>query len=332
MDPSLRCTVVGAGAWGTALAKLLAERGHPTTIWAREPEVVAAVNGRHENPAFLPGIPLPAGLVAAGDLDAALAGARVVVGAVPTQFVRSVFSRARPADIAAVVSVAKGIEVDTLATPLQILEACGLEPIVALSGPSFAREVATGTPTAVVAASTDPDAARLTQEIFSTDTFRVYTSDDPLSVEIGGALKNVIAIAAGIVDGLGFGHNTVAALITRGLAELTRLGVAMGGHPLTLAGLSGMGDLVLTCTGGLSRNRHVGLELGRGRPLEEILDAMHEVAEGVRTTRAARDLALRLRVSMPITEAVHAVLYDGADPRRTVTDLMRRALRDERDG
>jgi glycerol-3-phosphate dehydrogenase (NAD(P)+) len=329
--------VVGGGSWGTALANLLAGKGVPTTLWAREPEVVAAIQKERENPVFLPGVVLAEVLGATTDLEGSLAGAGVVVSAVPTQFIRAVYTPV--ADLLdrpeLLVTVSKGIEVDTLLTPDEILADVGgsdlAATVVALSGPSFAREVAAEHPTAVVAASRDASRAHRAQELFATEVFRVYASDDIVSVELGAALKNVVAIAAGIVEGLRFGHNTMAALITRGVAEITRLGVAKGGNPLTFAGLSGMGDLVLTCTGGLSRNRRVGVELGRGRQLSEILDEMEMVAEGVKTTLAAKALAARLGVEMPIIDQVHAVLYEGKDPRRAVRELMVRTLKDERE-
>jgi glycerol-3-phosphate dehydrogenase (NAD(P)+) len=328
--------VVGGGSWGTALAMLLAAKGYDTTLWAREPEVVEAISTRRENQLFLPGVVLPETLTATGDLTPALAEAETIVSAVPTQFIRSVFApqvAAIPFAKRTVVTVSKGIEVETLMTPNEIFGELspGLEgSIVALSGPSFAREVAAGNPTAVVAASRDIDRAHRVQSLFATEAFRVYASDDVVSVELGGALKNVVAIAAGIAEGMGFGHNTMAALITRGVAEITRLGVARGGNPLTFAGLSGMGDLVLTCTGGLSRNRSVGVELGKGRSLQTILDDMHMVAEGVKTTLAARTLAHQLGIEMPITEQVYAVLYESKDPGQAVHDLMVRTLKDER--
>jgi glycerol-3-phosphate dehydrogenase (NAD(P)+) len=334
MSGRLKVTVVGAGAWGTALAGLLAAKGTPTRIWALEPEVVEAINDQHRNP-FLADAELPAELTGTSNLDEALASANVVVSAVPTQHIDSVFAGHGPVlgRAHAVVSVSKGIEIDTLRTPTEILAAVTEESLttVALSGPSFAKEVACGYPTAVVAASRSPERAQLVRDLFSTQAFRVYSSDDVVSVELGGALKNVIAIAAGISTGLGFGRNTVAALITRGLAEITRLGVARGGDPLTFAGLSGMGDLVLTCTGELSRNRSVGLEIGQGRALTEILAETNTVAEGVKTTLSTRSLAAQLGVEMPITEQVYQVLYENKDARTAVLELMGRDLRDERD-
>jgi len=330
--------VVGGGSWGTALANLLAGKGVPTTIWAREDAVVAGITTERENLVFLPGIALADTLHATGDLDGALATADVIVNAVPTQFIRETY---RPIaglidTDALFVTVSKGIEVDTLKTPDEILDEVvghGLaDRIVALSGPSFAREVGTQHPTAVVAASRDLENARRVQGLFSTESFRVYATDDIVSVELGAALKNVIAIAAGIVEGLRYGHNTMAALITRGIAEITRLGVALGGNPLTFAGLSGMGDLVLTCTGGLSRNRTVGVELGRGRAIDEILDEMEMVAEGVKTTLAVKQLADSVGVEMPIAEQVYQVIYNGKDPRLVPRELMVRELRDEQEG
>lgn len=335
MTDHVAAAVVGGGAWGTALARLLASQGVPTMLWALEPEVVEAISERRENSIFLPGVQLPDALAVTGDLDVAFAMADVVISAVPTQYVRSVFAGHATVlrEARAVVSVSKGIEVDTLSTPTEILAEVTPDSLaaVALSGPSFAKEVAADHPTAVVAASRSAENARLVRDLFSTSAFRVYSSEDVISVELGGALKNVIAIAAGISAGLGFGRNTVAALITRGLAEITRLGVARGGDPLTFAGLAGIGDLVLTCTGDLSRNRTVGLEIGKGRKLSDIVTEMETVAEGVKTTLAARALAADLGVEMPITEQVYLTLYEDKDPHRAVLELMGRDLRDERD-
>jgi glycerol-3-phosphate dehydrogenase (NAD(P)+) len=335
MTNHMAATVVGGGAWGTALAKLLAGQGIPTMLWALEPEVVEAITSLRQNPVFLPGVRLPDALAVTGDLDVALAAADVVISAVPTQHMRSVFAGHAIAlqEARVVVSVSKGIEVDTLRTPTEILAEITPGPLaaVALSGPSFAMEVAADHPTAVVAASRSAGNARLVRDLFSTNAFRVYSSEDVVSVELGGALKNVIAIAAGISAGLGFGRNTVAALITRGLAEITRLGVARGGDPFTFAGLAGIGDLVLTCTGDLSRNRMVGFEIGRGRKLSDIVAETETVAEGVKTTVAARTLAAELGVEMPITEQVYLTLYEDKDARRAVLELMGRGLRDERD-
>jgi len=326
-------SVIGAGAWGTALARLLAKQGVPTMIWAREPDVVEQIQVHHENRAFLPGIDLGSDLRATGDLALAFAHGEVIVNAVPTQHMRSVLERAGAALTQAdvIVTVSKGIELETLETPDEILSELGVPQrrIVVLSGPSFAAEVGADQPTAVVAAGRDPVRVERVQEMFSTGAFRVYSSHDVAGAELGGALKNVIAIAVGIADGLGLGRNTRAALITRGLAEITRLGVARGGDPRTFAGLSGMGDLVLTCTGDLSRNRTVGLALGSGRELDDILGEMDEVVEGVLTSRSAQQLAARLGVEMPITEQVCAVLHEGKDPARAVLDLTSRELRNE---
>ncbi|MDJ0924418.1 MAG: NAD(P)H-dependent glycerol-3-phosphate dehydrogenase [Acidimicrobiia bacterium] len=327
--------VVGAGAWGTALAKLLADNGIPTRIWARESAVVESINAEKENAVFLSGIRLPESLSAEGDLAAVLRQSSVVVNAVPTQYIRSLYTGMddAAADVELLVTVSKGIEIDTLQLPVEILRdsvpSLAGKGIVALSGPSFAREVAAGHPTAVVAAG-EIEHAQQVQRLFSTDTFRVYTSDDIVSVELGGALKNVMAIAAGICDGLRFGHNTTTAVITRGLAEMSRLGVALGGDPLTFAGLSGMGDLVLTCTGGLSRNRMIGQEIGKGRKLAEILDGMDQVAEGVKTVVAVRELAKRTGIEMPIAEQVYLTLYENKSPTQVVQELMTRRLRQEK--
>ncbi len=337
MTELARTCVVGAGSWGTALANLLAHKGVPTTIWAREPDVVDGINMRRENTVFLPGIKLAESLRAVSDLRDGLTAAEVIVNAVPTQFIRNTYAPLAASFGAAqrLVTVSKGIEVGTLLTPGEIFgDVIGgaiAGGITTLSGPSFAREVAAEHPTAVVAASIVARHARDVRDLFATPRFRVYSSDDVLSVELGGALKNVIAIAAGIVEGLRYGSNTMAALITRGLAEVTRLGVARGGNPLTFAGLSGMGDLVLTCTGSLSRNRTVGEQLGRGKRLEEILAEMDMVAEGVKTTQAAHALATRLGVDMPITEQVYRVLYEDKDPEVVAVELMTRELRDERE-
>lgn len=331
-----RVLVVGGGSWGTALANLLATYGVDATIWARENEVVDGINTERENVAFLPGVALSTDLRATADLGPALQQADLAVSAVPTQYVRPIWSEVG-ADLPAgtpIVSVSKGIEVDTLETPSVILSdvlgAGSADRIVALSGPSFAREVVAKYPTAVVVAGQNAGLAEEVQVLFSSESFRVYTSDDIVGVELGGALKNVIAIAAGIVEGLRYGHNTTAALITRGLAEISRLGVAMGGEPLTFAGLSGMGDLVLTCTGGLSRNRTVGVELGRGRTIEEITADMNMVAEGVKTTRAVRQLSTSMGVEMPICDQMFEVLYEGKSPITATRELMGRELRSER--
>jgi glycerol-3-phosphate dehydrogenase (NAD(P)+) len=329
-----RIGVIGAGSWGTALAAHFAAQGLPTRLWAREPEVVEGIRSEHRNPLFLTGVDLPDDLEASGDLAEVADGADVVISAVPVQHLRATLTGVPGViEADAVVTVSKGIEANTLATPHQVLADLGVSPerIVALSGPSFSREVAAHKPTAVVTAGVDPERTRRVQELCSTDTFRAYASDDVVGVEIGGAMKNVIALAAGTADGMDLGENARAAIITRGLAEITRLGVAMGGHPATFAGLSGVGDLVLTCAGGLSRNRSVGLAIGAGRTLAEIRAEMHEVAEGVPTCRSARELAGRIGVEMPITEQMYLLLYEDRSPSEAMRALLGRDLRHERE-
>jgi glycerol-3-phosphate dehydrogenase (NAD(P)+) len=325
-----RAAVVGAGSWGTALADLLAAKGVETVVWSFEPEVAEAIERDHANPLYLEGLPLDPRLRATASLEEALRGADVVVSVSPSHVVRAVMGGAAAAlePDALVVSASKGIENDSLMTMdevlTDVLPAETMARACYLSGPSFAREVAQRHPTAVTIASHSPEAAARAQAIFQTPYFRVYTSDDVRGVELGGSLKNVIAIAAGVVEGLGFGYNTQAALITRGLAEITRLGVALGAGPRTLAGLAGIGDLILTCTGGLSRNRSVGVALGQGRALEEVLGGMVMVAEGVRTARSAHDLARRTGIEMPIVESVYAILFEGLPAREAVELLMQR--------
>jgi glycerol-3-phosphate dehydrogenase (NAD(P)+) len=332
-----RVAVIGAGSWGTALAAHLATLGRPVRLWAFEPEVAEAVNERHENPLFLAGFRLPPELRATTDGAEALDGATLVLSVMPSHVVRSVWERlgSHLAPDAVLVSASKGIEGGTCLMMHQVLAEVvpGLTParFACLSGPSFAREVIAGLPCAVVAASEDEATARRVQVRVSGPTFRVYTTDDVVGTEMGGALKNVVAIAVGASDGLGLGLNARAALITRGLAEITRAAVAAGAQPLTLAGLAGMGDLVLTCTGALSRNRHVGEELGKGRRLPDILGGMRMVAEGVRTTRSTMELNARLGVEMPITEQVDGMLYRDLPPAEATAALMGRSLRSERE-
>ena len=329
MSPPERATVVGAGAWGTALATVLARNGHDVRIWSYEAHVADAINAARQNP-YLDGVALPDGIRAEVDLAAAVRGAALVVSASPSQFVRSVMKQTAEhleAD-AVLLSATKGIELGTLLRMdevlADVLPASAMAGFCVLSGPSFAKEVAAGAPTAVVIASRDAAVAESARSLFQTSTFRVYTNSDVVGVEIGGALKNVIALAAGTIAGLGFGHNALAALITRGLAEVTRLGLAVGAERATFYGLAGLGDLVLTCTGSLSRNRTVGYRLGRGESLEEILSDMSAVAEGVKTTEVARELARRHGVEMPITEQMYAILYEGRRPDDALRALMSR--------
>jgi glycerol-3-phosphate dehydrogenase (NAD(P)+) len=335
---AMRIAVIGAGSWGTTLANLLAKKGLDTLLWAYEQDLAERLPGSRINDLFLPGVQLDARLTFSGDLAAAVAGRQVVVLVSPSQVMRRVVAQLRPhlAGDCLLVSAAKGIENDTLLLMSEVLtEVLGSAAAgrcAYLSGPSFAREVAGELPTAVAVAASDGQVARTVQELFRTDYFRVYTNPDVVGVELGGALKNVIALAAGVSDGLGFGHNARAALITRGLVEMARLGAAKGAEAGTFAGLAGMGDLVLTCTGDLSRNRSVGIELGRGRKLAEILGGMRMVAEGVKTTLSAYQLAQQLGVSMPITEQMYRILYNDKDPCEAVSELMLRQPRAEGHG
>jgi glycerol-3-phosphate dehydrogenase (NAD(P)+) len=328
--------VIGAGGWGTALSLHLARLGHGVRLWAREAEVVAQIRGERVNGMFLPGIPLPESIVACESFDEAVAGMALVVVVTPSHGTRAVVRAAarhlHPS--AVIVSATKGLEVDTLLRATEVIrqEAGPAHPVVALSGPSFAREVALELPTAVCAASADRAAAELVQSEFRGRSFRLYTTDDVVGVEIGAALKNVIAIAAGVVEGLGLGHNAMAGLITRGLAEISRLAHALGGRRETLAGLTGLGDLVLTCTGALSRNRQFGIELGRGRTASDILGTMQMVAEGVKTTGAALALGARHGVELPIAAQMAEVIDGRTDPRAATEALMLRPQRVEADG
>ena len=327
-----RVAVLGAGSWGTTLANLLACKGDEVHLWAFEPEVVEAVNRERENPLFLPGVPLSAGIRAFGDQREAVAGSDVVVSAAPSHAVRKVIDRLRDVVRAGtlVVSATKGIETDTLALMSQVFaERLPQARYAVLSGPSFAAEVCQGQPTAVVAAAREEETAEAVQQVFATPAFRVYTNLDVTGVELAGALKNVIAVAAGIAEGLGMGHNPRAALITRGLAEITRLGEAMGADPLTFAGLAGMGDLVLTTTGSLSRNRSLGVALGQGQRYETYRAAHRSVAEGANTSRAGAELGRRLGIELPITEQVCAVLFRDQPPREALAELMGRELKSE---
>ena len=327
----MKAAVLGGGAWGTALAGQLVRAGHEVRLWAREPEVVAEVQTQHRNSLYLSGVDLPAELSATGDLGLAVQGAGLIVMAAPSEFCRAMYARLRGGIVpgAILLSATKGLEIDTLLRMTQVAaDELPAHPLAVISGPSFALEVAREQPTAVVVASRDAALAEELQRAVSTRRFRAYSSDDVPGVEMAGALKNVIAIAAGVVDGLGYGHNTVSALLTRGLAEMTRLVVAMGGRAETMAGLAGLGDLVLTSTGGLSRNRRVGQFLGEGKTLSEAT-ASHSVAEGVRTTLAACALADRAGVDMPIARQMKAVLHEGKPAREAVDELMLRTLKRE---
>ena len=333
-----RIAVMGSGAWGTAIAISLARRrGHQLSIWSWAKDVAATMRTQRENTAFLPGFKIPDSIAVFEDASAALQGAEIVVSATPSQFVRSSYEQFAPhlRKEQLLVSATKGLEDETCLRMTEVIGAVlarrGMDlPCGVLSGPSFAQEVAAGAPTAITIASASPDLAARVQREFSSSTMRLYTTDDVVGVELGGSLKNVIAIAAGIVAGLGLGYNSNAALITRGIAEITRLAVACGGRRETLAGLSGIGDLVLTCTGSLSRNRTVGMGLGQGKRLEESLIGLEgRVAEGVRTTSAALGLARKHAVEMPIAEQMEAILIRGKAPERAIEELMLRPGRDE---
>ena len=328
-----RICILGAGAWGTALALALFRRGgHDVRLWAHSPALAEQLTENGENLPYLPGFTLPAGIVITSDLPEAIFEADVLLCVTPSQHLRGVVSHIAPllTRNQAIVSASKGIEGGSFLRMSQVIASITDNPCGVLSGPTFAQEVAAGAPTALVAASTDSRLAQAIQRDFSSPALRVYTNDDVTGVELGGALKNVIAIASGVVTGLNLGHNSAAALITRGIAEMTRLAVACGGRRQTLAGLSGLGDLVLTSTGSLSRNRTVGIELGRGRRLDEILAGMGgKVAEGVRSTASALGLAARYGVEMPITEQVDAILHQNKKPADAIRDLMSRPGRDE---
>jgi len=329
-----KIAIIGAGGWGTALAISLtrSRQPHRISLWVYEADVLEMLRARRVNDVFLPGFEVPREVEVTGDFGEALAGADFVLGVMPSAHARATYTAMLPhlTPEMAFVSATKGLEPGRYKRTSEVIEevvAPKFRPRVAvISGPSFAREVARGDPTAVVIASPDLELARAVQEAFAGPTLRLYANDDLVGVELGGAVKNVIAIAAGVCEGLGFGHNTIAALITRGLAEMTRLGVALGARRETMAGLAGMGDLVLTCTGGLSRNRTVGVELGRGRKLEEITGSMRMVAEGVGTTAATVELARQLGIEMPISEQMHAVLDEGKSPREAIRELMERPL------
>jgi len=332
-----KIAVIGGGSWGTALAIALtrSRQKHGVSLWVYEADIAERLRTSRINDVFLPGFQVPPEVEVTNVLGEALADADIVLGVMPSAHARKLYAQMLPQlePRAVFVSATKGLDHTELKRVSEVIQEV-VSPqvptrVAALSGPSFAREVARGDPTAVVIASADRELAAMVQEEFSGPTFRLYTNDDIVGVEFGGAVKNVIAIAAGVCEGLGFGHNTIAALITRGLVEMTRLAVAAGARRETLAGLAGMGDLVLTCTGGLSRNRSVGVELGKGRKLEEIVASTRMVAEGVGTTEATMRLAQKLKVEMPITEQMHAVLYEGRAPKEAIRELMERRLKHE---
>ncbi|MEI6206328.1 MAG: NAD(P)H-dependent glycerol-3-phosphate dehydrogenase [Desulfuromonadales bacterium] len=330
-----RIAVIGGGSWGTALAGRLAAKGHDTLLWAFEPELVNEINSRHTNSVYLSGIDLHPTLACTGNLEEAVSGRGIVLLVTPVQVMRSVLKQLAgqmPAD-AVIANASKGIELETLLSVSQIcaelLGGPALSRYVVLSGPTFAREVARELPSLIVAASCNESSAKRVQAALSGPSLRVYTNSDVIGVELGGAVKNVVAIAAGICDGLGFGHNARAALITRGLVEMNRLGQAMGAQATTFTGLAGMGDLVLTCTGDLSRNRTVGFKLGQGQSLVDILAEMRMVAEGVKTAESVYLLSRRLGVEMPIVEKTYQILHEGKPARQAVIELMARDLKAE---
>jgi glycerol-3-phosphate dehydrogenase (NAD(P)+) len=329
--------VLGAGAFGTSLAKVLAAQGNPTRLWARREELAAAINETHENARYLPGFELPDTLTATHELTKAVDGAQLVLFVVPSHATRSVATEVKStiASDALLCCATKGIENDTLMLMSELLEdVLGEEArprLTYLSGPSFAKELAAGVPTAVTVAGYNQGAAERVQREFATANLRMYYTHDVAGVEVGGAMKNVIAIAAGAIDGLGFGLNTRAALMTRGLAEIGRLAEAKGATPATMSGLAGMGDLVLTCTGSLSRNRTVGVELGKGRTLAEILESLGQVAEGVKTTKSAHNLGKKMGIELPITNEVYKVIYEDKPAKQALMDLMTRPLKHEND-
>lgn len=327
--------ILGAGSWGTALAIVLAPRFGRVHLWVYEHDLAVRMRSSRENDIYLPGLKLPDRVVIETSLGPALDGAEIVLGVMPSRHARRVYTQAREHlhPSMTFVGATKGIECGTLLRMSEVLRQVIAErfeaQVAVLSGPTFALEVARGEPAAVVVASGDLTVAERVQAAFSGPTFRLYTNPDPIGVELGAALKNVIAIGAGVCQGLGLGNNTLAALITRGLAEITRLAVAMGGQPKTLAGLAGLGDLVLTCSGELSRNRRVGIELAKGRPLAEIVGSMRMIAEGVETCAAAVALGEKFQVDLPIMQQMHAVLYAGKGPREALRDLLERSLKGE---
>jgi glycerol-3-phosphate dehydrogenase (NAD(P)+) len=325
-------SIIGGGSWGTALAVVLAPRFSRVRLWVYEPELADRICQTHLNDLYLPAALIPANVEATSDLGEALAEAGIILGVMPSHLARGMYERMRPfiKPHTLFVSATKGLENHTLLRMSEVIrEVLATDIVAVISGPSFAKEVARFEPTAIVAAALDPALASQVQSAFSGPTFRVYTSSDTTGVEVGGSIKNVVAIGAGVLHGMGLGHNAMAALITRGLAEMTRLAVAMGGRQQTLAGLAGLGDLVLTCTGDLSRNRTLGVELAKGRKLDDIVSSMKMVAEGVKTTNAAVDLAKRHEVEMPIAEQMFQVLHFGCSPQEAIRRLMERSLKGE---
>ena len=330
-----KASVLGAGSFGTAVATVLTANFDEVVLHGRDAAQAASINATHENTQYLPGLKLPPQLRATTDLSDALKNTELVVIGIPSQATREFMKLAAPhiPPGVPIVTVAKGIENETLATMTEVLEQCLPEAlhsqIAVLSGPSFAKEMVLKMPTVVTLAARSEETALRAQKMFQSDFFRTYTTTDVVGVQVGGALKNVIAIAAGMVDGLGLGHNARAGVITRGLAEISRMALKMGGQAVTLSGLAGMGDLVLTCTGELSRNRRVGMELGKGKPMADILKDMNQVAEGVKTARSARDLAKKFGVELPICEAVYSIAWEGKSPKAAAMELMGRSAKAE---
>jgi len=331
----MKITVLGAGSWGTTLALVLVEKGHQVTLWTYKESQAEILRTKRENPDFLPGVSIPPLLAIATDIEEACTGRGMIVAAVPAQFLRSVLERIKHLDLTETIicNVAKGVEATTLMTMsqvmLDVLEHESRENLAILSGPSHAEEVCRKMPTAIVAASFKHRTAKIVQEAFMTPYFRIYVNDDMLGVELGGAVKNVIAIAAGISDGAGFGDNTKAAIMTRGVYEITRLGVKMGARPITFAGLTGIGDLIVTCMSKHSRNRHVGEQIGKGRKLDDVIGEMVMVAEGVATSKAIHELSQKHHINMPMAHEVYKVLFEGKDPYTATFDLMTRDAKGE---
>ena len=327
-----KITVIGNGGWGTTLAILLHKKGNEVTLWGADASYVDYLKEKRENVKFLKGIPIPEGICITSDISNKLMDAQLIVSATPTPYLRSVLMKFKDISVhgTPVVSVTKGIENDTLMRPSEVItNVLGKQPISLLLGPSHAEEVARGLPTTIVASSKDGTLARVVQEVFTTDRFRVYTNPDMIGVELGAAMKNVIAIAAGICDGLKFGDNSKAALISRGLVEISRLGIAMGAQRSTFSGLTGLGDLITTCISPYGRNRWVGEQIGKGKNLKEILEKMQQIAEGVWTTKSVMALSNKFKVEMPITKEIYDVLFTDKNPLEAVSDLMMRAPKSE---